>query len=103
MDWLDLAPLGILLLMMIAVSAFGWNAIPAGTRIPVRFGISGLQGTLSKATALVMWPALGAVVAGGVYIGGQAGDTVALMLLGLAAEAILLIAQYSAVRKAARD
>ena len=66
----------------------------------MRFGGLGFETTVSKSTALVMWPGLGAIVGFGVALVGE--ETAALVWVGVSGLLILLVAQFAAV-SAERD
>lgn len=82
-------------------SVWGWKVVPSDARFPVRFGGLGYQTTISKGTALVLWPVIAALVAGGVATAGDESEAT-LILVGMIALAIMLIAQVASIRKAAR-
>jgi hypothetical protein len=52
---------GALLLAMIGVSLYGAVALPAGAQMPIHFGGGGYNRWVSKNTALVLHPLIGAV------------------------------------------
>ena len=88
--------------LMVAVSIVGFSMVPSDHRFRMRFGgFSGPEGTVGKTTALITYPALGAVIAAGTAL---AGDDVGpeLGLLGVVGIGLLLFVQISAVRSAAR-
>ena len=98
------ASLGITLGMVGVISAaslWGAKVVPSGTRFPIRFGGLGYQSTISKTTALLLWPVTAALVAGGVATAGGDSDAT-LYVLGFLALAILLISQLASISKAAR-
>jgi hypothetical protein len=97
----NLAVLGVFLpfgVAMVAVSVWGWGSVPPGARFPIRFGgYTGFETTLSKKTALVLWPVLGGIVVVGAP---QVSPTGTALLLGVPVMAILLLAQINSVRRA---
>ncbi len=62
----SLAVTGLILLAMIAVSGYGASTLPPHTRVPLHLGIASLSYWAPKRAALVIWPAIGALVGGGV-------------------------------------
>lgn len=92
----------VLVAMMVTVSIVGFKNVPADHRFRMRFGgFSGPEGTVSKTTALIIYPVLGVVIAWGTW---ATGDDAApeIGLLGIAALAVLLLVQISSVRSASR-
>jgi hypothetical protein len=49
---------------MIAVSGYGASTLPPQTRVPLHLGIASLSYWAPKRAALVIWPAIGALVGG---------------------------------------
>ena len=92
----------VLVVMMVAVSILGFRYVPADHRFRIRFGgFSGPEGTIGKTSALVTYPALGALIAWGTALAGDSAGP-ELALLGVAALGLLLLVQISTVRSAAR-
>jgi hypothetical protein len=60
----SLAVSGVILLAMIAVSGYGASTVPPQTRIPLPLGIASYSYWAPKRAALVIWPAIGALVGG---------------------------------------
>lgn len=91
-----------LVAMMIGVSLVGFRYVPDDHRFRIRFGgFSGPEGTIGKTSALVTYPALGAVITWGTALAADSAGP-ELPLLGVAALGLLLLVQISAVRSAAR-
>lgn len=92
----------VLVVMMVGVSIAGFKTVSPEHRFRMRFGgFSGPESTVSKRTALVIYPVLGAVVAWGTWLAGdEAGPQFG--LLGVAGIGLLLLAQIWAVRSASR-
>ena len=94
-----MAPLGaVLVVAMVVVSAWGWHAVPGDARFPVRFGGFGFESSFGRAVALFMWPLLGGVVLWGGAVGEEQTRWLVLPALG-----ILLLAQVTSIRRAARS
>lgn len=92
----------VLVAMMVGVSILGFRYVPADHRFRIRFGgFSGPEGTIGKTSALVTYPALGALIAWGTAMAGESAGP-ELALLGVAALGLLLLVQISTVRSAAR-
>ena len=66
---------GVLWAVMIAASGYAAVTLPASARVPVHFGSPDHLWPLAKRTGLVIWPALGAVVYGG--LGGVSASSLA--------------------------
>ena len=62
----SLAVTGVILLAMIAVSVYGASTLAPQTRVPLHLGIASLSYWAPKRAALVIWPAIGALVGGAV-------------------------------------
>jgi hypothetical protein len=60
----SLAVSAAIVLAMIAVSGYGASVLPAHTRVPLHLGVASLSYWAPKRAALVIWPALGALVCG---------------------------------------
>jgi hypothetical protein len=52
---------GVLLLVMVGVSWYGWVALPADARVPIHFG-AGYNNFVSKRFGLIIHPAAGVLV-----------------------------------------
>jgi hypothetical protein len=52
---------GVLLLVMIGVSCYGWVNLPADARVPIHFG-AGYNNFVSKRLGLIVHPAAGVLV-----------------------------------------
>jgi hypothetical protein len=89
---------------MIVVSVWGGRSIRDDVRVPVRISSTGVEATVSKATALVLWPLLGGVVFFGTFLADDDGEIPeGLAGLGLSLLVILLLLQLSMIRRAARS
>lgn len=90
---------------MVAVAAWAWVVIPGGRRFSFRVGNPpSLDGTLGKATALLMWLAQGALVLGGSLMAAT-DDEADLGLLAVAGAGLLLfllLMQVVSVRRLQR-
>jgi hypothetical protein len=53
---------GLLLAVMIGISCYGAVSLPPDARIPLHYGIGSYNNFASKTTALVLWPAGGALI-----------------------------------------
>ena len=92
----------VVLIAIVAVSAWGWKHIDPETRIRGRTGTSGFDYTMSKKTALLMTPLIGTFVAIATFaVADPANETMG-PSLGLAVMVIFLAAHWSSVRRAAR-
>lgn len=88
--------------LMVVVSIVGFKNVPADHRFRMRFGgFSGPEGTVSKRTALITYPVLGAVIAWGTWAAGDEASR-ELGVLGIAGLGLLLLVQFLIVRSAAR-
>jgi hypothetical protein len=94
---------GVVLAAMIGISAYAAVTLPAGARIPVHHGLGGYNNWVSKNTALILWPAGGAVafavLVATAASAGTSGKAAPVLILPV----VLLIAavsQYGAIRAA---
>jgi hypothetical protein len=86
---------------MIVVAAWAWVAAPSTARFSVRWGSPpALDGTVGKATALVMWLGLGAIALVGSLLAQEDGAGIAVAGAGLLA--FLLVMEIASVRRAMR-
>ena len=53
---------GLLLAVMIGISCYGAVSLPSDARIPLHYGIGSYNNFASKTTALILWPAIGALL-----------------------------------------
>jgi hypothetical protein len=53
---------GLLLAVMIGISCYGAVSLPSDARIPLHYGIGSYNNFAAKTTALILWPAGGAVL-----------------------------------------
>lgn len=85
---------------MAIVAVWGWAA-PSTGRFSVRVGAPpGLDGTVGKATGLLMWIGLGAVVLTGSLLAESDGQWFA--VAGIPLLAFLLLMEFLSVRRATR-
>ena len=91
----------LVLIAMVAVSAWGRKHIDAETRIPVRLGTTGFDYTKSKNTTLIYAPLIGLIIVISTLAVMDSG-TPEIAAIGLAIMVIFLLAHRSSVRRAAR-
>ena len=53
---------GLLVAVMIGISCYGAVSLPSDARIPLHYGIGSYNNFASKNIALILWPALGALL-----------------------------------------
>jgi hypothetical protein len=109
----SLAISGVLLVVMICVSAYGLVTLPADARVPIHYGIGAFNNFVSKTVGLIMWPLGGAVVFGvlvAAYEGvirsnhpGQSGHTSVPLIILPIVLAIACFSEYGAVSVARKN
>ncbi len=62
MTVVSLAIGGLLLAVMIGISCYGAVSLPSDARVPLHYGIGSYNNFASKTTALILWPAGGALI-----------------------------------------
>ncbi len=92
----------LVLLAMVAVSLWGRNNLHDEARIRARVGLTGFDYTMNKNTSLVYTPAIGSVVVIGTLAVMNSVNAETIAALGLVILVMLLLAHWSAIRRAAR-
>ena len=90
----------LVLAALVAVSIWGWREIPPEARIRARAGATGTDFTLSKTTALLVSPLVGAMVVAATASSDE-GNRDSLGSMGLLLLVFLLLAHRSTLRRAA--
>ncbi len=85
---------------MVMVSVWGARHMSPETRIRARAGPTGIDWTLSKKTALVQTPVIGAIVLFATLVLHDRPSAETFALIGLAVMLIFLWAHWSSVRRA---
>ena len=88
----------VMLVALVAVSAWGWKEVPSEARIRARAGATGMDFTVGKTTALVATPLIGLMVVAAT----ASSDDVTLEWLGLGLLVFLVLTHRSSLRRAAR-
>ena len=93
----------LVLIAMVAVSAWGRKHIDEETRIPARFGNPpAFDYTMSKKTSLIYTPLIGLLIFISTLAVRDTGTPEAVAAIGLAIMVFFLLAHRSSVRRAAR-
>lgn len=90
------------LLAMIGVSVWGRKNVDDAARVRARAGLSGLDWTMGKSTALLYTPAIGLFIVVATLVVADPSNRATVALLGLAIMVMLLLAHWSSVKRAAR-
>ncbi len=85
----------VLFLCLVAVSVYGWRAIPSDARFRARMGPTGIDGSLGKRVGLLTWPAIGLFVLLGTL-------STSIGWLGVAVMVWLLVFELVSVNSTAR-
>ena len=91
-----------MLLAMVAASLWGRKNLDDEARVRARVGLTGLDFAMNKNTGLLYTPAIGSVVVIGTLAVVNSVNAEMIAALGLAILVMLLLAHWSAVRRAAR-
>lgn len=92
----------VVLVAMIAVSVWGLSAVPDDARIRARASATGLDWTMSKITALILTPIIGALVFLTTLVSRDPANEATIAILGLVVMLIFLAAHWSAIKRAGR-
>jgi hypothetical protein len=92
--------LAALFAVFVAVNVWGWVAIPNETRLPFTFGISGVRGSVAKATGLVLWLMTALLVFWGAMAVKDEEPLIAWMGVGVLG--LYLAIEYATVRRLSR-
>ncbi len=92
----------LVLVGMIGVSVWGRSAVPDDARVRARAGATGLDWTMSKITALVSTPIIGALVFLATVVPRDPANEETIAILGVVVMLIFLAAHWSAIKRAGR-